>query len=305
MIWNTVTSLFGWRRSARAPTKMMIPVDLVRRDEKFDHGAWPAMDRAVLPARALSAAEVAASLPPRSTVSQPPTPPVLDIPAFEPLAPAESAVKESMAVSNQPPAPFPSTPPMPQRTAPPVVNPQPLPARPQLPPQGGEPQSAPTPAARAAGQQLVVGRGIFVSARITNCDRLVVEGDVRATLTESRSLEVAATGTFNGTAVIEDAEIAGQFDGELHVHGRLNVRATGRIKGRIRYGSIEIQAGGEVSGQIAVHGDELPATETPAPAAAPRSAASAPGVPAAPAVPPEQQAQELLSRNFRGPRSRH
>lgn len=297
MIWNTVTSLLGWRRAQRAPTKMMIPVDLIHGADKLDRATGPAMDRVVLPERVLSAEEVAASLPPRVAVSEPAAPSVPDIPAFQ--APTETVAKESMAVSNQPPAPFPSTPPMPQRTAPPVVTPQPLPSRPQLPPTGAEPQSAPTPAARAAGQQLVVGRGIYVSGKITNCDRLVVEGDVRATLTESRALEIAASGTFNGTAVIEEAEIGGQFEGELSVHGRLSIRATGKIKGRIRYGSIEIQAGGEVTGQIAVHGDEPPVVEAP-----PQGAAAAPR-PAAPAPAADQQAQELLSRNFRGPRSRH
>jgi cytoskeletal protein CcmA (bactofilin family) len=293
VIWNTVTSLFGRRRAARAPAKLIIPIDR------------PEIGGPVFPKRTLSASEVAASLPPR------PAPPaaatvqavVAPASAAPPASAADPEVivpKESLAVTNQPPTPFPNTPPMPQRTAPPVVNaPHPLP---QLPSQSGMPQAAPTPATQAAGQQLVVGRGIYVSGKITNCDRLVVEGDVRATLTESRGLEISAGGTFNGSAAIEEADIGGQFDGELHVRGRLSVRATGRIIGRIRYGSIEIQAGGEITGQIAVYGQEPPAAEAPrapaSPQARPESGAASPAA-------GDQQAQELLSRNFRGPRSRH
>jgi hypothetical protein len=83
------------------------------------------------------------------------------------------------------------------------------------------------------------------------------------------------------------------------------VRATGRVTGRIRYGSIEIQAGGEITGQIAVYGQEPPAAEAPPAQAATQPARPAPAATPAPAAGADQQAQELLSRNFRGPRSRH
>src|SRR5437016_6166054 len=66
-------------------------------------------------------------------------------------------------------------------------------------------------------KKLVVGRGIALSGEIRACDRLIVEGQVEATLSDSRSIEISATGVFKGKAQIEAAEISGHFDGELVV----------------------------------------------------------------------------------------
>ena len=48
------------------------------------------------------------------------------------------------------------------------------------------------------------------------------------------------------------ADIAGQFDGELTAKGELRLQPTARVKGTIRYGQIVIEAGGEISGDVAV-----------------------------------------------------
>jgi cytoskeletal protein CcmA (bactofilin family) len=109
-------------------------------------------------------------------------------------------------------------------------------------------------AASAPGQsrenRMTVGREIKLKGEISNCDVLVVEGDVEATL-DGKMLEVAAGGTFNGTATVESAEIHGVFDGTLTIAGLLRVHGTGRVSGKLRYGKIEVQSGGELSGDIA------------------------------------------------------
>jgi cytoskeletal protein CcmA (bactofilin family) len=108
--------------------------------------------------------------------------------------------------------------------------------------------------ASAQGQsrenRMTVGRDIKLKGEISNCDVLVVEGDVEATL-EGKMLEVAAGGTFNGTATVESAEIHGDYEGTLTIAGLLRVHGTGRVTGKVRYGKIEVQSGGEVSGDIA------------------------------------------------------
>ena len=42
----------------------------------------------------------------------------------------------------------------------------------------------------------------------------------------------------------------GRFDGELIARDRLIVRASGRVSGKIRYGSIIVDAGGQIAGEI-------------------------------------------------------
>src|ERR1043166_9452734 len=117
---------------------------------------------------------------------------------------------------------------------------------------GRRPEVKPAPAADNEGKKLIVGREIVLTGEIRACDRLVVEGRVEAALTDSRSIEIAASGVFKGKAQIDTADISGQFEGDLVVNQRLIIRATGRVTGNIRYGQVEIARGGVISGQIDV-----------------------------------------------------
>lgn len=105
-------------------------------------------------------------------------------------------------------------------------------------------------AANDMGARLIVGPDVKLKgAEILDCDTLVVEGRVEATM-DSRVLRIAENGAFSGTVSIDVAEIHGLFEGELTARERLVVHATGRINGKIRYGKIHIEEGGELSGDI-------------------------------------------------------
>jgi cytoskeletal protein CcmA (bactofilin family) len=104
-------------------------------------------------------------------------------------------------------------------------------------------------------KKLVVGREITLAGEITDCDILVVEGTVRASLQDSRRFEITETGVFEGKVEIDVAEIKGRFEGELTARGRLLIRRTGQVVGRIRYAELEIERGGQVSGDVQVIAD--------------------------------------------------
>jgi cytoskeletal protein CcmA (bactofilin family) len=99
-------------------------------------------------------------------------------------------------------------------------------------------------------RRLTVGREITLSGEINSCDKLVIEGSVEASLTNCRDVEIGETGLFKGSASIEDAEVRGRFEGNLVVRKRLLIKATGKVSGTIRYGQIEIECGGQISGDI-------------------------------------------------------
>ncbi|MCS6779326.1 MAG: polymer-forming cytoskeletal protein [Geminicoccaceae bacterium] len=100
---------------------------------------------------------------------------------------------------------------------------------------------------------MIVGQGISLSGEITACDRLVVEGSVQVTLNETRAIEITETGRFtNGKAEVEEAEISGVYEGELTVRKRLLIRSTGRVQGTVRYGELEIERGGRLSGTVSM-----------------------------------------------------
>lgn len=97
---------------------------------------------------------------------------------------------------------------------------------------------------------LTVGSDILLKGEIATCDRLVIEGKVDATLNDVHTVEIAETGSFKGSAQIEEAEISGLFEGDLVVRGRLVIYSSGKVRGKITYGEIEIERGGELTGEI-------------------------------------------------------
>ena len=106
--------------------------------------------------------------------------------------------------------------------------------------------------AENTGSKLTVGPNIKLKGvEITDCDTLVVEGTVEATM-DSRVIQIAEQGAFRGSADIDIAEIRGEFNGTLTVRDKLVVFGTGKVSGKIRYGKLVVEEGGQLSGEIEV-----------------------------------------------------
>ena len=102
----------------------------------------------------------------------------------------------------------------------------------------------------AMGARLIVGPDVKLKgAEILDCDTLVVEGRVEATM-DSRVIRIAENGSFSGKVSIDIAEIHGTFEGELTARSQLIIHATGKVSGKIRYGKLLINEGGELCGDI-------------------------------------------------------
>ena len=107
---------------------------------------------------------------------------------------------------------------------------------------------------------------------ISDCDVLVIEGHVEATV-HSKAMEIAMPGTLRGTAIIDVAEIYGEFSGDLTARTRLVVHGTGRVSGTIRYGKLIVAEGGELNGDV----KRLDEALEPSHAASPLPPATPPG----------------------------
>jgi len=100
------------------------------------------------------------------------------------------------------------------------------------------------------GSKVTVGPNIKLKGvEITDCDTLVVEGLVEATM-DSRVMQIAEQGAFKGSAEIDVAEIRGEFNGNLTVRQKLVIYSTGKVTGTIRYGKLVIEEGGQLAGEI-------------------------------------------------------
>jgi cytoskeletal protein CcmA (bactofilin family) len=110
----------------------------------------------------------------------------------------------------------------------------------------------PASSTNEGGSKLIVGPNIKLKGvEITDCDTLVVEGRVEATI-DSRVIQIAERGAFKGSAEIDIAEIHGEFDGDLTVRQKLVIYSTGKVSGKVRYGKLVIEEGGQLSGDIQV-----------------------------------------------------
>jgi cytoskeletal protein CcmA (bactofilin family) len=110
--------------------------------------------------------------------------------------------------------------------------------------------AAAQPANVSEGSRLIVGPNIKLKGvEITDCDTLVVEGTVEATM-DSRVIQIMANGAFKGSADIDIAEIHGKFDGNLTVRDKLVIFSQGKVNGTIRYGKVVIEEGGQLSGDV-------------------------------------------------------
>lgn len=100
------------------------------------------------------------------------------------------------------------------------------------------------------GSKLTVGPNIKLKGvEITDCDTLIVDGLVEATMS-ARVMLISEQGAFKGSAELDLAEIRGVFDGHLTVRQKLVIYATGKITGTIRYGKLVVEDGAQVSGDI-------------------------------------------------------
>ncbi len=145
--------------------------------------------------------------------------------------------------------PSPSTPSYPPH---PSAAAAPAPAAVRAAPPVTAPVTAPEPpvARTEEGSKLIVGPNIKLKGvEIDDCDTLVVEGRVEATMV-SRAIQIAESGAFMGKVDVDVAEIRGEFKGEMTARKKLVIHASGRVSGKIRYGKMLVQEGGEMSGDI-------------------------------------------------------
>ena len=157
----------------------------------------------------------------------------------------------------------------------------PFPAAPQPgAPLGTQPMGTPAGQQPAAAQQrrpaerrtMVIGRGISVHGTMQDAERLEVQGIVEAKMIHATELAIAQGGMFRGEVEVEEAEIAGTIDGTLTARNALVVRATGRVLGTARCRRLQVEDGGQITGQIEMITD---APRPAAPAAEPARPADA------------------------------
>ena len=129
-------------------------------------------------------------------------------------------------------------------------------AKPSIAPSPTTRPASPTagrPTGRAeAGEKRVLqlGKGISIQGSVTEAERIVIEGTMESQLLQCQELAISHSGVFKGEVQVEDADIAGVFDGTLTATGSLIIRATGRVLGVARSRRLSVEDGGQLTGRM-------------------------------------------------------
>ncbi|MCZ8278727.1 MAG: polymer-forming cytoskeletal protein [Acetobacteraceae bacterium] len=130
-------------------------------------------------------------------------------------------------------------------SAKPTIAPSPT-ARPTTPMAG-----RPTGRAEAGEKRVLqLGKGISIQGSVTEAERIVIEGTMESQLLQCQELAISHSGVFKGEVQVEDADIAGVFDGTLTATGSLIIRATGRVLGVARSRRLSVEDGGQLTGRM-------------------------------------------------------
>jgi cytoskeletal protein CcmA (bactofilin family) len=97
---------------------------------------------------------------------------------------------------------------------------------------------------------LQLGKGISIQGSVTEAERIVIEGTMESQLLQCQELAISHSGVFKGEVQVEDADIAGVFDGTLTATGSLTIRATGRVLGVARSRRLSVEEGGQLTGRM-------------------------------------------------------
>jgi cytoskeletal protein CcmA (bactofilin family) len=102
---------------------------------------------------------------------------------------------------------------------------------------------------RTAGTFTLGADVIIKAADKITCKTATIEGELNATM-DVGTLSIARGGVMHGVVHANNAEIRGEFDGELIVRGKLVIFSTARVTGKVRFAEVVLWKGGHVAGNV-------------------------------------------------------
>ena len=96
---------------------------------------------------------------------------------------------------------------------------------------------------------LIIGSSANIKGNVKDDNEITIYGNVEGDI-ECKKLTIGKSGSAKGKIITENLVIEGNVDGEIKVKDHLTIYATGWTSGKISYGSINIDDGGKIEGEI-------------------------------------------------------
>ena len=97
--------------------------------------------------------------------------------------------------------------------------------------------------------KVVIGHGVVINGEIKKADEVQIDGEADVTM-KTDNLVVGVTGHCKGDIETHNADVWGEFDGDIKASGTLTIQEQGKVSGKIEYQNLQIKLGGQISGDI-------------------------------------------------------
>ena len=105
------------------------------------------------------------------------------------------------------------------------------------------------PVSAPASAKVIIGSGVEMKGDITSASEVQVDGTADINM-ETENLMVGQMGNLKGEIKTKNADIWGQFDGNLEVNNTLTIQEKGIVKGSTKYSALQIKLGGQLEGDV-------------------------------------------------------
>ncbi len=97
--------------------------------------------------------------------------------------------------------------------------------------------------------KVVIGDGVSINGEIKKADEVQIDGEADVVM-KTDNLVVGVTGKCKGNIETHNADVWGEFDGDIKASGTLTIQEQGKVSGSIEYQNIQIKLGGKLNGDI-------------------------------------------------------
>ena len=96
---------------------------------------------------------------------------------------------------------------------------------------------------------LIIGEGATIKGEIVEENEITIHGNVDGDI-QCKDLIVGKTGSVKGKIKADTLNVEGSIEGEIQVKELLKLMSSSYVSGKITYGSLQINEGGKLVGEI-------------------------------------------------------
>jgi cytoskeletal protein CcmA (bactofilin family) len=96
---------------------------------------------------------------------------------------------------------------------------------------------------------LIIGEGATIKGEIKEENEITIQGNVDGDI-DCKNLIIGKTGSVKGKIKADTLYVEGSVEGEINVKELLKMMSSSYISGKINYGSLQINEGGKLIGEL-------------------------------------------------------